>query len=85
MQQKRGRSLFLVIGKLMLFDYNVNNVLANDSIVVTSLALGAESNDAFFHSVERKILACTDILAWEVVCTTLAENNLSWGDFLAMV
>jgi hypothetical protein len=63
----------------------VDNILANDVIVVTGLALGTELDNAFLESKEGIVLSNTDISAREVVCATLSEDDLTNADLLAMV
>jgi hypothetical protein len=64
---------------------NVYELLSNDVVIETCLALGSERNYAVLESKEGIVLTNPDVLAWESICAALAENDLANSDLLAMV
>ncbi len=64
---------------------NVNDLLSNDIVVETGLALGCEADYTVLECKKGKVLTYTDVLAGKGICTALTEDDLTNADLLAMI
>lgn len=63
----------------------MDNFLSDDVAVEAGLALGGELDCACLEGKEGIVHACAYVHAWEDGRTTLAEDNLTRSDLLAMI